>query len=68
MLAGSLVVFLIFARSEGVSARHCGTPNIDAAIFKKRAYTFRLTPLGQYFAGFAAVIVALPKRSERQEH
>jgi MFS family permease len=59
MLAGSLVVFLVFAWSERVTARHGGTPLIDAAIFKKRAYTFGLTGLGLYFAGFTGVYLIL---------
>ena len=59
MLAGSLVVFLIFAWSERATARHGGTPLIDAAIFKKRAYTFGLTGLGLYFAGFTGVYLIL---------
>jgi MFS family permease len=42
-----------------VTARHGGTPLIDAAIFKKRAYTFGLTGLGLYFAGFTGVYLIL---------
>ena len=59
MLAGSVVVFLLFAWMERVTERRGGTPLIDATIFKKRAYTMGLTGLGLYFAGFTGVYLIL---------
>jgi len=59
MFAGSLAVFLLFAWMERNTERRGGTPLIDAAIFKKRAYTLGLSGLGLYFAGFTGIYLIL---------
>jgi hypothetical protein len=59
MLAGSILVFVLFAWMERVTARNGGTPLIDASIFKKRAYTMGLAGLGLYFAGFTGIYLIL---------
>ncbi|MCX8529900.1 MAG: MFS transporter [Rhodoluna sp.] len=59
MLAGSIAVFFLFAWMERSTTRRGGSPLIDATIFTKRAYTFGLTGLGLYFAGFTGVYLIL---------
>ena len=59
MLAGSILVFFVFAWMERVTARRGGTPLIDASIFKKSAYTMGLAGLGLYFAGFTGIYLIL---------
>jgi MFS family permease len=59
MLAGSVLVFLLFAWMERATARRGHTPLIDASIFKSRAYTMGLTGLGLYFAGFTGIYLIL---------
>jgi EmrB/QacA subfamily drug resistance transporter len=59
MLAGSILVFVLFAWMERVTARRGGTPLIDASIFKKSAYTMGLAGLGLYFAGFTGIYLIL---------
>jgi len=59
MLAGSAVVFVVFAWMERIAASKGKSPLIDASIFKKRAYTFGLAGLGLYFAGFTGVYLIL---------
>jgi EmrB/QacA subfamily drug resistance transporter len=59
MLAGSVLVFLLFAWMERATARRGHSPLIDATIFKSRAYTMGLTGLGLYFAGFTGIYLIL---------
>lgn len=59
MLAGSIGVFVLFAWLERHTKKRGGTPLIDASIFSKRAYTFGVTGLGLYFAGFTGVYLIL---------
>jgi EmrB/QacA subfamily drug resistance transporter len=59
MLAGSVLVFVIFAMMEKATKKRGGSPLIDAAIFKKRAYTFGLSGLALYFAGFTGIYLIL---------
>jgi len=59
MLAGSILVFFVFAWMERVTARRGGTPLIEASIFKKSAYTMGLAGLGLYFAGFTGIYLIL---------
>ena len=59
MLIGSVLVFVIFAMMEKATKKRGGSPLIDAAIFKKRAYTFGLSGLALYFAGFTGIYLIL---------
>ena len=59
MLAGSVVVFFIFAWTERMTAKRGGSSLIDSSIFAKRAYTLGLTGLGLYFAGFTGIYLIL---------
>ena len=59
MLVGSVLVFVIFAMMEKATKKRGGSPLIDSAIFKKRAYTFGLSGLALYFAGFTGVYLIL---------
>ena len=59
MLIGSVAVFGLFALNEKATVKRGGTPLIDSAIFKKRAYTFGLSGLALYFAGFTGIYLIL---------
>jgi len=59
MLAGSVVVFFIFAWTERMTAKRGGSSLIDSSIFAKRAYTLGLAGLGLYFAGFTGIYLIL---------
>ena len=59
MLVGSVLVFVIFAMMEKSTKKRGGSPLIDSAIFKKRAYTFGLSGLALYFAGFTGIYLIL---------
>lgn len=68
MLAGSVLVFFLFAWMERSTERRGGTPLIDATIFKKRAYTLGLSGLGLYFSGFTGIYLILTLFLQFGEH
>lgn len=59
MLAGSVLVFLLFARLERAAAKRGHTTLIDPSIFSRRSYTLGLGGLALYFAGFTGLYLIL---------
>jgi EmrB/QacA subfamily drug resistance transporter len=58
MLAGSIVLFVLFALLEKATVKR-GSPLIDAEIFKKRAYTVGLGGIALYFACSTGIYLIL---------
>lgn len=59
MLAGSIVLFVLFALLEKATVKRGGSPLIDAEIFKKRAYTVGLGGIALYFACSTGIYLIL---------
>lgn len=59
MIAGSIIMFVLFALLEKATVKRGGSPLIDAEIFKKRAYTVGLGGIALYFACSTGIYLIL---------